>query len=186
MSNTTLNQLLKDLFDKSLRSSLNDLSGDDRWSYLPFNKSKELDSEQAVFLTICSHQFRVFITIHFVLEQCKNFINQALNEKKENIDEKASYDFLLELSNSICGMLKRELGNAVPALGMSTPNILDEASFQFIDIFKAEDTYFQEIKLDGNHIFYAGFYYCPNVDGDIEVTVQQPEKEVDSGELELF
>ncbi|TQV72769.1 hypothetical protein FLL45_14960 [Aliikangiella marina] len=186
MSNRPLQQLLKELFDKSLQTSLAEYGSDANWSYSNINKSNITDSEQAVFLTICSHQFRVFITIHFVLEKCRSFIQQALNDKKETIDEKASYDFLLELSNSICGMLKRELGNAVPALGMSTPNILDEASFQFIDIFKAEDTYFQEIKLDGNHIFYAGFYYCPNVENEIEVTVIEPEVEVDSGELELF
>lgn len=186
MGNVSLSQVIADMFRSSLQTSMQEALPEGHWDFSSIDNSDSIDTEEALFLTICSHQFRVFVAIHFSLEDCREFVAAGLNIASDALTDKSSYDFLLEISNSVCGMLKRDLGNAVPALGMSTPNILERGSFNFIELFKAATTGFQKVELNNKVLFYAAYYYCPNVEEEIEVDFVEPEIDIDSGELELF
>lgn len=186
MTGVALPEVLSSMFDNSLEASLKEVLPNDNWQFSTTDNINQVDEKEALFLSICSHQFRIFVAIHFTLANCEEFVSTGLNVSTEALNSKASYDFLLETSNSLCGMLKRELGNAVPALGMSTPNILEKGSFEFIDIFNTQAQHFQKVELNNQTLFFAGYYYCPNIDQEIEVEIQETQSELDSGELELF
>ena len=188
MSQVLLTSHLKSLFDQCLQSSLKEYLSAAQWNFAETDSFETTPSEEALFLSICSHQFRIFVSLHFTLSHCKGFIARALNVAEESVDNKAAYDFLLEVGNNVCGMFKRELGHAVPALGMSTPNILDRGSFSFVDLFNSTSKRFQNVELDGQPLFCAGYYFCPNVSEEIEVEAPEQviEDDVDVGELELF
>jgi len=188
MSHVLLTSHLKQLFDQSLQSSLKEYLPAAQWKFTEADSFESNSSEEALFLSICSHQFRIFVSMHFTLSQCQRFITNALNVSEDSLDDKGAYDFLLEVGNNVCGMFKRELGHAVPALGMSTPNILDRGSFNFVDLFNSTSKRFQSVELDGQPLFCAGYYFCPNVSEEIEVELPEQvfEEDVDVGELELF
>lgn len=184
----SLDKVLVDMFNSSLRTSMREKLPHAEWSFSSYDDLDRVPSKEALFLSICSHKFRIFVVIHFTLDDCKDFLSASMNVNQDSLDSKAAYDFLLELSNSLCGMFKRDLGSAIPALGMSTPNILERGSFDFIKVFKAADVHFQKVEFNHLPLFYAGYYYCPNVDGDIEVDLDfmPVEDTSEAGELEFF
>jgi len=188
MSHVLLSSHLISLFDQNLQSSLKEYIPAAQWKFAETESFESNSSEEALFLSICSHQFRIFVSMHFTLSNCKSFIGRALNVAEDSLDNKAAYDFLLEVGNNVCGTFKRELGHAVPALGMSTPNILERGSFSFVELFSSASKRFQNVELDGQLLFCAGYYFCPNVSEEIEVELPEQvfEEDVDVGELELF
>ncbi|MCW8879677.1 MAG: hypothetical protein OQK51_21665 [Kangiellaceae bacterium] len=181
-----LNFYLVGKFESSLAASMQEYIADGLWEYSKVESLNSCSGQKAMFLTICSHRFRIFTVILYSSEECKEFILSGLSTNKENVDDNALDDYMMEVSNSVSGTFKRDVGSVIPALGMSTPHILDKDSVIEIEKYSNIEGHFRQVKLNQQHLFYIGYFYSPNTDEDIEVEEPMIESDVDSGELELF
>jgi hypothetical protein len=122
----------------------------------------------------------------------KQFVADALSIKAEDLDETAYLDYLLELSNSFCGNLKRMLQGTCPPLGMSTPNLLDRSCLTLDNVLKMTHQQHRCAIADYSEppIFSASIFVALQDPQDFKLPHYQDieaESEVDnSGELELF
>ena len=176
---------LDGMFKRSIESCLGDSLPDGGWYISSLQSTDGVEVNEAIFLTICSHQFRIFLTLHFDIEKCTSFYRKALKISAEDVSDQSVYDFLYEVGNSICGVLKRDLGTSIPALGMSTPNLLSQGCFDFISVFDVVKSGNYSVEVDSDFVLYAGYFYCRSDDVEIEV-VEQSVDDVESGELEFF
>ncbi|WP_196139307.1 hypothetical protein [Aliikangiella sp. G2MR2-5] len=185
MNGEKLSLALRRMFAQSLTVSLNDIFADDDIKVVPIDGLGSVDTSDAIFLTISSHQFRVFVIVHFSKEQEKEFYAITSGSQKEQDDSAAVTDYLLEFGNNLCGVLKRELGKFVPALGMSTPNMLSRSSIELLKEFEIFDSEFKQVEYHDKPIMCVSYHFLPNDNNDIEIELIQ-EEIADSGELELF
>ncbi len=184
MTQMNLVSALPEIFDKSVESAFRDCIPEGDWSFSPLAEDPET-MDEAVFLTISSHLFRIFISIHFHIDdRCKHFISTALKDNKGALELDTINDYLCEVGNAVCGGFKRDLGKSIPALGMSTPNILQQGCFNYIKDLNVEHEKILLVKYEGNDLFYASYYFCKH--GDLDFDVDVSEDEADAGELELF
>lgn len=95
-------------------------------------------------------------------------------------------DYLYELGNVFCGAIKRRLGQAIPSLGISTPNMLTAAHLDYLS--RARDKVLSlrvQAEIDGGGSLRAGLL----VDAYQPLHLRLPEAaevEVSHGALELF
>lgn len=187
MVNQEFERLLKDSFSNSFESSLRDCLPSAQWECKELRENKGVDSKEAVVITISSHLFRVIYFLYFTNDdKCQEFIANGLNIKNENLPQSRIYDYLSEVGNSFFGAIKRNLGAAVPSLGMSTPNILDCSSFKYVHELNIDTNGYAVAQLDGEPLFYASYHLSASGELNFEVEHQQVEEEVDAGELEFF
>ncbi|PIP79332.1 MAG: hypothetical protein COW84_09765 [Gammaproteobacteria bacterium CG22_combo_CG10-13_8_21_14_all_40_8] len=186
MSQVKFLDALPQLFNKSVQMAFKDCIPDDGWEFSSIsNDANAIKDEEAIFLTISSHLFRIFISIHFSIdEQCKLFISKSLKDNKGELTLDTINDYLCELGNSVCGGLKRELGKSIPALGMSTPNILEKGCFAYMSSLQIEDEKTILVKYNSTPLFTANYYFSKHGDLDFEVEVLHEDS--GGGELEFF
>ncbi len=181
-----LSTALVSMFNQSLESSMAEIEQAGEWDFSYSDKTTDANFNEAVFLTMSSHLFRIFIALNFERKTISDLVSVGLGTKKENIDKQSTDDYLLELGNSVCGFFKRILGEHIPALGMSTPNLLQVESFSYMDSFHITSQSFQWVKFRGKPVLLAGYYYCPYKEEEIDIELHQFSNTNDSGELELF
>lgn len=196
-SSSHIDSSLAKMVHKTLQTTLNETAGDAQWHVKNDDALANIPHTHCIVLTISSFKFRVMCIMHLSMNQnTRNFVANATNTKPQELDDSAFLDYLLELSNSLCGHLKRNLQGTCPPLGMSTPNFLERSSLVFEGI------------LDIAHQAHASAMTAPNTpslfsasalvslldEKDFEIQQYQSygsdeddESNVDnSGELELF
>lgn len=180
-----LTDALDKLLESSIKHALLDIPVDDHWQTQDVSDFRDIDTERAVILTVANHHFKLFVTIDFKVDECKYFIQSYLFSAKEVFDDSVFNDYILEMGNSICGVLKREIGKSIPALGMSTPNFLSRESINYIAGFAPEKHISKQVIYNEQLAFYVNCYLITNSKSDFAVNIVE-EDDVDAGELELF
>ncbi|CBL45643.1 Hypothetical protein HDN1F_20600 [gamma proteobacterium HdN1] len=128
-----LEKVLLRSFGQMLKHSISNVT----WNVSGIKQLADLNYSHCIVLTISSFKFRAMTLLHLNLDQqIKQQIATALGSSTEDLQESAYLDYLLEMSNSFCGNLKRMFQDTCPPLGMSTPNLLDRSSLVFDGIFK--------------------------------------------------
>lgn len=176
---------LERLLETSIKNALLDIPVDDHWKIHEVANFTDIKTERAVILTVANHHFKIFVTIDFIVQECRSFIKNNLFNTKEAYDDNVFNDYILEMGNSICGVLKRELGKSIPALGMSTPNFLSRESINYLTGFNPEKHKSHKVSYQEQLAFYVNCYLISNSKAEFSVNVVE-EDDVDSGELELF
>jgi hypothetical protein len=184
-----LGKVLQKSFDQMLKVSAPNAT----WSFKQADSLMSLNHDHCIVLTISSFKFRVMCLMHLSLNKAtRQFIADASTIKLEDLDDSAFLDYVLEMSNSFCGNIKRMLQGTCPPLGMSTPNLLDRTCLSIDNVFK--------VTHQSHCSAIADYSDPPLFAASVFVSLQNPqdfvlphyqdieaESEVDSsGELELF
>lgn len=118
---STLSRLLQ----SNLEQTLNSCQPASSWSSSRADSLNDIPFEHCIVLTISSFKFKIMCLLHMNLDEAnRQFVAQAMHIKQGDLEEDAYSDYLLEMSNSLCGTLKRHMQSSCPPLGMSTPNFL--------------------------------------------------------------
>ncbi|MBF0351106.1 MAG: hypothetical protein HQM11_08735 [SAR324 cluster bacterium] len=164
---------------------LNQLQQGHYWQINQIETEAGLKAREFVVLTLCSYDFRLFVTIHFTCNmKTISYVAEALNLSADQLNRDRFYDYMGEFGNNICGALKRELGRVFPHLGMSTPDRLEERAFKHFSQMKYEYSLFSSaVSEKGVNLFFS-LYVCPY--GDLDFAMPQKAEAVSTGEIELF
>lgn len=187
MISVEFERLIKQSISKSLALTMQErFPGevlDVRESEVTINKKMT----QAIILTISGHLFRMFVAIIFDKNaQLNNLIQNALSKSSTELDNSAFYDYLNEVGNVLCGSIKREFQRAIPSLGMSTPNLLNIESFNYIKELKIDGKTSYLVSQDELPLFYVNSYLGTYGNIEFDQVLSSEEDDVDSGELEFF
>lgn len=145
---------------------------------------QNIDSENAIVLTISSHLFRIFFVMYFDFNPTfLRYLTVSLGDNVKSDDEKVQ-DFLYEVGNIYCGTMKRDLQIAVPSLGMSTPNLLKASAIDHVKSLKLDQQSHLELKYQGQGLMFASYFLSAY--GELDVAPIEQTTEVDAGELEFF
>lgn len=122
---STLSRMLQ----STLEQTLSGCKPDGSWNCSRADALSEIPFEHCIVLTISSFRFKIMCLLHMNLDETnRQFVAEAMRIKRGELQEEAYSDYLLEMSNSLCGTLKRHMQSSCPPLGMSTPNFLQRAS----------------------------------------------------------
>lgn len=188
-----ISMALGKILQKSLEQTLKTHAPQSTWTMKPTDSLATINHEQCIVITISSFKFRVLCLLHLTLNKTtKQFVADASAIKTEELNQSAYLDYLLEMSNSFCGNLKRMLQSSCPPLGMSTPNLLDRTSLVFADV--VDLTYSLHCGAIADYsepaLFAASLLVSLQDKNDFSLRHYQDieaESQVDnSGELELF
>lgn len=186
MKNPEFEKMLSNGFIESFKKTLTDIDIEGTWHFKTIRENKGLEMEKAVVVTTSSHNFRIIFFLYFSNNQeCQNFINKCLNINNENLPISEIYDYLCEVGNSFFGSVKRVVGRSVNTVGMSSPNIVDQSCFKYVNELKIDNDGFAVAEFDGVPLFYASFHLSASSELSC-VADQSTQEEVDSGELEFF
>lgn len=184
-----LGKVLQKSFEQMLKIS----AANHTWTFKPTDSLASISQGHCIVLTISSFKFRVMCLMHLTLNKTtKQMVADACSMKLEDLDESAFLDYLLEMSNSFCGNIKRMLQNTCPPLGMSTPNLLDRSCLAIDNVFKVTHQSHCNAVADYSEppLFAASIFVSLQNPQDFQLPHYQDieaESEVDnSGELELF
>lgn len=132
MANHELEADLHKLLRRTLEQTLKACAPSAAWQIGKVDTLDEIRHEHCIVLTISAFKFRIMCLLHLSLDATtKGFVSEATHA--ETLDDSAQLDYLLEMSNSLCGNLKKNLQSSCPPLGMSTPNLLDRSCLRFED-----------------------------------------------------
>lgn len=186
-TDVALSHALQDAFSKALRDAHAGVS----WSFEPVAGIEEIHLDRCFVLTIASFRFRVFCVLYLSMNDVtREFVASAKGSGVDKLDEVFFQDYLMELSNGMCGNLKRNLQLVCPPLGMSTPNLLERTNLLFGDVMQSEHQAFFCARADGasKPLFAASVMVSlEQGEHDFAVPSMQDSQEADTGgELELF
>jgi len=185
-----LTQNAKDGFNEllavCLRESLKSTEFSD-WTIVE-HVQQEIKRQEIFMLTISSHNFRVFLILHFSQDETTtNYIAKLLNIDSCELKSTRFYDYLGELGNGFCGVYKRELGKYFPFLGMSTPNLLSCEVLSHIAVFEYEYEAHCLAQTTSNDVeFYGSVYISSYDDIDFKYVTNSLDENVKTSELEFF
>lgn len=177
-----LYQITKEISHTSLRSVVADCTGhaSHNLSVVIAKDDEPQFGEQVVMLTLSAHTFRVI----FTLSRHPAITSQPSAEQAENTASLTSHDQILELVNVYVGDAKRQLQNRVPALGMSTPNVVNKNAFVFMHKTKVDWSHAFVIKHANTPLFFASLFV--SVYGAINMDVIEEPAPAGVSELEFF
>jgi len=112
MSQIDFLEALPKLFEKSVSLAFKDCDANSEWKLVKVEKnSVDIQDEEAIFLTISSHLFRIFISLHFAInDNIKTFISSSIKETIGVLFDDVIYVFLCYVGYSFCGGFKIVLG----------------------------------------------------------------------------
>ncbi|MGK5093810.1 hypothetical protein WDW89_17585 [Deltaproteobacteria bacterium TL4] len=173
------------LFNKATNETLNKDGYKHQWMVKMVDRIDHIHAREFVVLTLCSYDFRVFMTVHFTCtKRTIQYVSESLHIPPEQVTREKFYDYLGEYGNNYCGTVKRELQCVFPHLGMSTPDLLEERSFRYFEHLKFEYSLYSEAVSENNVRLTFGLYVCPY--GDLNFMLPEKKEEIVSGELEFF
>lgn len=147
--------------------------------------TKQITEKKVVLLTVSSYVFKVVTMVYFTLNDPTRQHFAAIN--RTEVDGMVDDDFLdviCECGNIFCGALNRELAQHYPHLGMSTPNVLDRPSVDYLGALKPG--YIKHFKVEVNDRLTMHASLCVCDFASIDFTVDTTKVEESHGELELF
>jgi hypothetical protein len=178
---------VKRTFKASFKDAIVTGSDDSRWLVKDRNNLSNCNKDEFYVLTMSSQLFRIFILLHFSkTAETKQFISEVMNTNVTSIDDSKFYDFLGEVGNTFLGAVKRDVGKAVPSLGMSTPNRLNKDCLKYMDSLNTAFESHAVAEYDDQDLFYASVFLVADEELNIQINKSKIEDEVDSGELEMF
>jgi len=179
-------EALSALFTKSVEEAIHQRSDAEQWEIQYFPTLENTSAKEFFILTTCSFNFRLFNTFHFTYHQPTiAYVANILETSEELLTREQFYDCLSEYANGYCGTIKRAMGKIFPYLSMSTPNLLNQQSFQFLESLKYEYKQYSLAVSQNNVSLLFGVYFSPHEDLDFTAS-DVIEDEVAHGELELF
>ncbi|HYX35263.1 MAG: hypothetical protein M3Q07_22405 [Pseudobdellovibrionaceae bacterium] len=78
-------------------------------------------SEHMVIMLLSNAQIRMFLKIHFHIDQAKRLAAVRQHKKWDDVPDKVAIDFMKELCNVLGGRLKRKIAHLQLELGQSIP-----------------------------------------------------------------
>jgi hypothetical protein len=158
---------------------------------------KDITAKQFIMLTVSSYEFRLIVLFHFSSDATsRQYVLDVLNKYAKDNEKVLStdltvskyYDFLSELGNLMCGVLKREIFQFYPHLGLSTPNILTKDSQQYVNGSPIDHAIHMKASTDDDIEFYGSIYVSSSgtLDFDPAAAINKSAEVVDTGALELF
>lgn len=178
---------IKRTFKVSFEESITAGSDPSRWFIKERSNLDSLNEDEFYVLTMSSQLFRIFVLFHFTKKQeTESLVANVLKINLSNLDDDKFYDYLGEVGNAFLGAIKRDIGKAVPSLGMSTPNRLNKDCLKYM---KSLNTNFEShavAEFDDQALFYASVYLVADEELNIPIDRSSTEQETDSGELEMF
>lgn len=132
MSDIEQSRRLFDLLHQVLQQTFDEHAPDREWDFQQRSSLSEVMQHQAVILTLASFKYRLICLLHFDMDE-HGLIHEALSDDASRGEDQDHRDFIKEFGNSFCGRLKRDMQVFSPPIGMSTPNILNSASLEFLE-----------------------------------------------------
>ena len=173
------------LFTQATEETLNREGKTHKWNIKPIARIDHIRAKEFIVLTLCSYEFRIFMTIHFTCNRRTiQYIAESLHMPSQQVTRNKFYDYLGEYGNNYCGTIKRELQVVFSHLGMSTPDLLEERSFKHFEHLKYEYSLYAEATSENNVTLTFGLYVCPY--GDLNFVLPEKVAQTVTGELELF
>ncbi|TIH07666.1 hypothetical protein [Pseudomonas leptonychotis] len=194
-ANYELESTLYKLMQVALEQTLKSCDAGVPWVTTKVEGFAELQHASCIVLTVSSFKFKIMCLLHLSMDAAnRQFVADALGSPVEELQESEYSDYLLEMSNSFCGNLKRHLQSSCPPLGMSTPNFLDRHCFDgSISVQFAHSVHVRaQMAVGAPSLFAASAMVILKNDGDLTLQhyhehVSEIDSEADSsGELELF
>jgi len=186
-----VNEEFKNEVKRTFRSSYEDalVAGSDpsRWHIREKSTLDGIDEDEFFVLTMSSQLFRIFILLHFSIKpETEQFVCDVMKINTNNMDKDKFYDYLGEVGNAFLGSVKRDIGKAVPSLGMSTPNRLNKECLKYMKSLNTNFEAHAVAEYDDQPLFYSSVYLVADEELNIEINKNLIIDEVDSGELEMF
>lgn len=193
-ANYELDATLYKLLQVALEQTLKACAPSIPWVTGKVEALHELRHEHCIVLTISSFKFKIMCLLHHSMDAANHaFVADATGTKLEDLEDAVYTDYLMEMSNSFCGNLKRHLQGSCPPLGMSTPNFLGSASLNFDNIKLSHCVHVRaQPAIGAPSLFAASALVIARNEGDFTLQPYQDyASEIDSavdssGELELF
>lgn len=193
-ANYELDATLYKLLQVALEQTLKACAPAVPWVTSKVETLDELRHEHCIVLTITSFKFKIMCLLHHSMDVAnRTFVAEATATKLEDLEDSVYTDYLMEMSNSFCGNLKRHLQSSCPPLGMSTPNFLERACLNFDNIKLAHSVHARAQEAVGApSLFAVSALVIVRQEGDFALQPYQDyAREMDSaadssGELELF
>ena len=178
---------VKRTFKASFEDSIAVGSDPSRWSIKERSTLDSMNEAEFYVLTMSSQLFRIFVLFHFSKKaETESYVSEVLKINSTNLDDDKFYDYLGEVGNAFLGAIKRDIGRAVPSLGMSTPNRLDKECLKYMTSLNTNFESHAIAELDDQPFFYASVYLVADEDLNIPIERVSAEDTMDSGELEMF
>lgn len=178
---------IKRTFKQSFEESLIPGTDSTRWQFKERSSIENIDEAEFYVLTMSSQLFRIFVLFHFTKKpETEQFVADVLKINLSNLDEDKFYDYLGEVGNAFLGAIKRDIGKAVPSLGMSTPNRLNKDCLKYMKSLNTNFEAHAVAELDDQPLIYSSVYLVADEELNIPINRSLIEEEVDSGELEMF
>ena len=178
---------IKRTFKASFEDALVTGSAPSRWLIKERSNLDNLNEDEFYVLTMSSQLFRIFVLFHFSKKsETESFVSDVLKVNLSNLDDDKFYDYLGEVGNAFLGAIKRDIGKAVPSLGMSTPNRLNKECLKYMKSLNTNLESHAVAEYDEHALFYASVYLVADEELDIHINKNAFEEETDSGELEMF
>ena len=142
-------------------------------------------AQRMVALTVSSYLFRIVTLLHFSLDDgLKQYLATISHGDVTTMSESDFLDVLCECGNIFCGAFNRDLARQFPHLGMSTPNVLEHRSLEYLDELKGNFTRHFQVDIDAGLSLHASLCVCAYAPFDFDI--EQAQEEACSGELEMF
>lgn len=183
------------LLQGSLEHMLAECQPTGDWSCSRADSLAEIPFEHCIVVTISSFKFKIMCLLHMNLDEAnRQFVSEAMHINRSDLQDDAYNDYLLEMSNSFSGTLKRHMQSSCPPLGMSTPNFLHRSCLSVDQTLAPRyNVHSRSRDNQGNSaLFAASLLVFSKQPEDFQLLqykefVKDSNDEVDaSGELELF
>jgi hypothetical protein len=187
MNDHNTSRSFQHLLSHSLARSLV-LGERERWKIASLKSISEISERELFMLTISSYRFRVFTVVYFTKNSItEKYVANALAVPLNKLDKNSFYDYIGEVGNKLCGTVKRELGNHLPKMGMSTPNRLDMASIPYLIETKFNFESNILAAYENNILFHAGLYVVSDENFDFRIPIEWTKEQSNFiGDIELF
>lgn len=180
-------QGLENLFLRHLSEALT-TSAHTEWTVRHLDSHQEIQAQEFIILTVSSYDLRTFVLLHFSKNPASlSYVSRALDTPLAGLSDDTFYDYLGEVGNRFCGAFKRELGKALPHLGMSTPNRLGSESLCHLQGLPCGHDLHVEVRTPDDIVVYASLYVSTYGKEEFRIDdVPIEEAAVETGELEMF
>lgn len=179
---TGFNSMLQRSLDETLKSEAHPT-----WTLKSAVKAVDILAPHGIMLTISSYSFRLIVVLHFSSSKASmRYVADTLRIGSGELAKARYDDFVSEISNNFCGVIKRELSTYFPHLGMSTPNRLDKESLKHVKAWPIDHESHVKAQNDDGAEFFGSLFVSSFGDLDFDPKSVAVEDEVDSGALEMF
>jgi hypothetical protein len=190
-SHFDLDRLLEKTTQHSLEQALRTSAPNLSWQIRPAASLRDLKHDHGIIITISAFRFRLYCLLHLSLKApIRQFVADCTGVKAADLNDNALIDYLLELSNSFSGNIKRNIQETCPPLGMSTPNLLGHGALLFDSVLKCDHQAHVSayVASESLPLISASCLISRSHEVELELPeIQESDTSFDtSGELELF